>query len=376
MGVRSQVFVEGTWQLEGQQLQAERLTITRAKLPFLLRTTAPPANTVGYVVRRTPFRPADVLAIGANTTATPILELEQAIEIRAAAREDGALDFVITFFMPGCDRYWVVVYSPRQGIVAKWLAERPSTDTGFFHTIWRPESGDMFFLVGTPANGTWQYRLYRADRSRLTAEPGARLRPGLLPLGWSTFSEELVAFDMGASRPTLVLLEPSGEETRQIPLTATPSNIRLSPDGRRLAFTARFRRTEGPPDTLIVLDVADGSQQVLWSSAIGEGLGTPVWAQATTPVKVAVPVGPLQGEGKQRTFASLYTFTFGDEGRPSPEVTLFSQLRELVGVALCPDERRMWAYRDQGQTILIHERVGERQVIPLAFTSAQVLGCE
>jgi len=377
LGIRSRVRLEGSWKVQGEQFQAERLTVTRAKLPLSLRSTPPPPPPAVYVVRQTPFRPAEILAVGADGTIASVLELEQAVHVRARPQPNGALHFVITFFVPGCDRYWVVVYAPRQGIVAKWLSDRrPAGEARFFHTIWLPESEEMFFLTGGPAGGTWRYRLDRADRSRLTAEPVARLRRGLLPLEWSARLGQLVTFDMSASRPTLVLVEPTGDEAQDILLPATPFDVRLSPDGRRLAFTVRFRRTEGPPDTLMVLDLADGSQKVLWSSAIGEGLGEPAWAQDADLPKVAVPLGPLAAEGEEKMFSSIYTFTFEGEGRPSPEVTLFSQLRELVGVVPCGDGSLVWAYRDKGEIVLAREQAGTREVTRLAFPSAQVLGCE
>lgn len=388
LGPHSRARVEGKWVVRGKQFQAERVTITLARLPLVLRPLSPPADTLGYVVWRDPFRPAEVLAVGRRGVLGPVLELENAVHIRPLPSDGGPVRFAITFFVPACPHYWVVLYAPREGLVAKWLAERePTEGTAFFHTVWRPEGQDMLFFLGSSAGGTWQYRAFRAGPGMLMATPLGRLPPGLLPLGWSSALDRIVALDLQAQQPTVALVDETLRPAKTWPLSAPPSTFSLSPDGQLAAFTLRPSAAEGRA-TLLVLDLEDGVERISWVAPPGTVPGDPVWSGTESGRQMlAVPVGPEPGEPSEvpvriylfdlsnSTAAFTEAFdafdTFGPSGSSA-------DLTDLKGMAFCGTGRLMWLYRQPGYTALGTRDLttGVQESVMLLREELDLLGCE
>lgn len=388
LGPHSRARVEGKWVVKGERFQAERVTLTVARLPLVLRPLLPPADTLGYVVRRDPFRPAEVLAVGRRGVLGPVLELENAVHIRPLPPDGGPVRFAITFFVPACPHYWVVLYAPREGLVAKWLAKQESTaGTAFFHTVWRPEGQDMLFFLGAPAGGTWQYHAFRAGPGMLMAMPLGRLLPGFLPLGWSSALDRIVALDLQAEQPTVALVDETLRPAETWPLPGPPSAFSLSPDGQLAAVTLHPSAAEGRA-TLLVLDLTDGGERLSWAAPPGTALGDPTWSAAGSGQQVlAVPVGPDPDRPSDAPVRiSLFNLSNGratfteafeafDAFSPSGDP---ADLTNLRGIVFCGTKRLMWLYRQPGYTVLATRNLmtGVQESVMLLREELDLLGCE
>ncbi len=387
VGPHSRARLEGEWVVRNQRFQADRVVLTSARLPLVLQPLPPPPDTVGYVVRLDPFRPSAIVALREDGSLHPILELENAIHLRTLPRYGTPLRFVLTFFVPACSRYWVVVYGPREGVVAKWLTEAQAHAEGraFFHTTWRAEAQDMLFFRSKPASGTWRYQVFRARPNVLVAEPVGWLPPGLLPIGWSAALDRIVALDLQADEPTVVLVASNLRPEKRIPLASTPSGLQLSPDGKFLAFLLSLRETKGAKDTLAVVDLATGTEVLRWSAPPGEGLGKPLWAPLPEANRLIVPAGPWP-DAPTETLSSVQFHLFEVDVRDGPHHFTFAlpntppDIAALQNLAFCTRGRFMWQYENEEERPVI---AGYDETTRLAFSATiprrpamSLVGCE
>lgn len=289
LGLGAKLEIEGRWLEVQRRLEARYVGVQRMSPvgpPVNLLAHVAPDDAVGIVAAGYPWATHTVYAVEPNGSRVTLVDLDTPARVRTTGwstqnspaelgseltRRGGRIPhLLIETAPPGCDRTWVIDYAPEWGRTRAFLSP-PHAE----QWVWDHERAEPVFFQRLPDRE--RYRVYRSGAG-VFPEPAGEVPAYDRFLGWHAPTGHLVFAHSTEKTAFAGLLDlETGDVTPFSLQDAPPHTLRLSPDGRYLAYLVRAGRPFGAPDTLRALDLTTREDRAVISVGTREGLTRPAW---------------------------------------------------------------------------------------------------